>query len=108
MVKSEKHDEEKEKEFRRQKLIAKIKLIGLISPGIIALVIVLVKFFTGVGEVELEILGLQTVIAAAKQRIAVLNQSVELQRIMGELAKEDTTDEQTVATTSETETEEAK
>lgn len=47
MVKSEKEIEERKQEFRREKLIEKIKLIGLVAPGIIALAIVLFKFFAG-------------------------------------------------------------
>ena len=53
-------------------------------------------------ELDLEILGLQTAIAAAKQRIAVLNQGLVLQKLMSESVKEDKTDEQTVAKTSNT------
>lgn len=53
-------------------------------------------------EVELEILGLQTAIAAAKQRIAVLSQGLVLQKLMSESVKEDTTDEKTVAEASDT------
>jgi hypothetical protein len=35
-------------------------------------------------EVELEILGLQTAIAAAQQRISVLNQSLKLEKLFGD------------------------
>ena len=47
-------------------------------------------------EVVLEILGLRTAIAAAKQRIAVLTQSVQLQHIMKQSVVEDKQDEEIV------------
>jgi hypothetical protein len=50
-------------------------------------------------EVQLEILGLKTAIAAAKQRIAVLTQSVQLQHLMKQSLVEDTKDEETVPET---------
>ena len=53
-----------------------------------------------VEEVEMEILGLETAIAAAKQRIAVLKQSVKLQSIMMR-AKQEQLDETTVSETAE-------
>lgn len=43
-------------------------------------------------EVELELLGLETAIAAANQRIAVLKQSLKLQSLMHESAVEETND----------------
>ena len=46
-------------------------------------------------EVELEILGLETAIAAARQRICVLKQGLHLQ----EMSKKDTADEETVTET---------
>lgn len=54
-------------------------------------------------EVHFEILGLETVIATAKQRIAVLVQSVQLQNIMKQSAVEDTKDEKTVQAATNTE-----
>lgn len=50
-------------------------------------------------EVELEILGLRTAIAAAEQRIAVLEQSLKMREIMRN-AKEDV-DEKTVEKTAD-------
>ena len=47
-------------------------------------------------EVMLEILGLRTAIAAIKQRIAVLTQSVQLQHIMKQSVVEDKQDEEIV------------
>lgn len=44
-------------------------------------------------EVELEMLGLKTAIAAAEQRIAVLKQSVKLQEIMKKSIAEETVNE---------------
>ncbi len=52
-------------------------------------------------EVDLEILGLRTAIAAAEQRIAVLTQSVMVQYLMNEATIEETSDEKTVEKTSE-------
>ena len=52
-------------------------------------------------EVELEVLGLLTAIAAAKQRIAVLKQGVMLQHVMNASVEKETTDEKTVEKTSE-------
>lgn len=53
-------------------------------------------------EVELELLGLATVIAVANQRIAVLKQSLRLQELMG---KSEDANEQTVTKTPNEETE---
>ena len=53
-------------------------------------------------EVELELLGLETVIAAARQRIAVLNQSLKLTEIMRDSVVEDEPNAQTVPEASET------
>ena len=39
-------------------------------------------------EVELEILGLETVIAAAKQRISVLSQGIKLKEIMSQATED--------------------
>jgi len=52
-------------------------------------------------EVELELLGLETIIAAARQRIAVLKQSVKLTEIMRDSVVEDEPNAQTVQKTNE-------
>jgi hypothetical protein len=44
-------------------------------------------------EVELEILGLQTAIAAAQQRISVLKQSLKLEELLGEQRNAETVTE---------------
>jgi len=49
-------------------------------------------------EVELEILGLETAMAAAKQRISVLKQSLKLRELMKNSVVEDD-NEETVAET---------
>jgi len=54
-------------------------------------------------EVELELLGLATAIAAAQQRIAVLKQSLKLQTMMKDAVVKEDTDEKTVEATSDTE-----
>jgi len=54
-------------------------------------------------EVELELLGLQTAIAAAEQRIAVLKQSLQLQLLMKNSVVEEPANEETVTETSDTE-----
>lgn len=51
-------------------------------------------------EVELEILGLRTSIAAAGQRIAVLEQSLKLQEIVQKSKAEGTTDEKAITSSS--------
>jgi hypothetical protein len=50
-------------------------------------------------EAELEILGLETAITAAQQRIAVLKQSVRLTELTKNSVAEDTPNAQTVAET---------
>jgi hypothetical protein len=54
-------------------------------------------------EVELELLGLATAIAAAKQRIAVLNQSLKLQNMMKSSMSKEGDDEKAVYEASDTE-----
>ncbi len=54
-------------------------------------------------EIDLEVLGLKTAIAAANQRISVLKQSLQLREIMKNFTVEDTKDEETVQETHKTE-----
>jgi len=55
-------------------------------------------------EVDLELLGLRTAIAAAEQRIAVLKQSLKLQLLMKDAVVEEPADEETVTETTEVKT----
>ena len=57
----------------------------------------------GEEEINFEVLGLETVIAQAKQRIAILNQSLKLSEIMSESVVEDEENEETITETSDTE-----
>lgn len=43
----EKKDEDSEKEFKRQQLLAKLKILAVIAPGAIALVVVIIKMLMG-------------------------------------------------------------
>lgn len=52
-------------------------------------------------EVELELLGLETIIAAARQRIAVLKQSIKLTEIMRDSVVEVEPNAQNVQKTSD-------
>ena len=54
-------------------------------------------------EIELEVLGLETAMAAARQRIAILRQSLQLRELMKNSTVEDTKDEETVQETHNTE-----
>ncbi|HEA46220.1 MAG TPA: hypothetical protein ENH99_00365 [Candidatus Pacearchaeota archaeon] len=47
-------------------------------------------------EIELEVLGLETTICAARQRIAILRQSLQLRELMKNSVVEDTKNEETV------------
>jgi hypothetical protein len=50
-------------------------------------------------ELDLEILGLETAISLARQRIAILKQSIKLQKIMMNSVVGDTADEQAIKKT---------
>ncbi|HEA46221.1 MAG TPA: hypothetical protein ENH99_00370 [Candidatus Pacearchaeota archaeon] len=43
----EKDDEEKVKAFKREKMLAKLKVIAVAAPGLLALVLLLIKMFLG-------------------------------------------------------------
>ena len=45
--KSDKEVVDKEKEFKRQQLLAKLKILAVTAPGVIALVIVIIKMISG-------------------------------------------------------------
>lgn len=45
--KTEKEGENKEKEFKRQQLLARLKILGVIAPGAIALAILIIKMLMG-------------------------------------------------------------
>ena len=83
------HQHHKEKEMRKVESLM-IKYVGYKEPKTSE-------------EVQLEILGLETAIAAAKQRIAVLTQSVQLQRLMKQSVEEEPKYEKTVQETADTE-----